>query len=386
MKTHLKTIIILLVIIVAVSLLFYTASRKKPVLISIGVVETDTVEAVVTNTRAGTVKACRRANLSPAIGGQIAKLYVKEGDRVEKGQILLELWNEDLLANIKLAKSQLKTARATADQACILAEAAQREARRVVELEKKKLAAVEDVDRTVTNAKAVQAGCRAARAAVEVSVARIAVVKAGLERTQLIAPFSGRVAEVTGELGEFVTPSPPGIPTPPAIDLIDASCLYISAPIDEVDAPAIKAGMKARITLDAFSGKSFKGEVQRVAPYVLEKEKQARVVDMETYFIDPEEYLGLLPGYSADVEVILNVRENVLRIPTEAILDNKRVFVYHASDEVLEERQIKIGLSNWKFTEIISGLDQGEQIVLSVDRKGVSDGAFVEPESAASSE
>ncbi|NOX43013.1 MAG: efflux RND transporter periplasmic adaptor subunit [Gammaproteobacteria bacterium] len=380
MKSHLKTIVVSLIIIVAISLFFYSVSKKKPVLISLGVAESGRVEAVVTNTRAGTVKACRRANLSPAIGGQIAKLNVKEGDLVEKGQILLELWNEDLVANIKLANNEVITALASADEACFRADVAQREAKRVVELQKKNLAAVEDVDRIVTNAKAVKAGCRAARAAADVSATRVDVVKAGLERTQLIAPFSGRVAEVTGELGEFVTPSPPGIPTPPAVDLIDTSCLYISAPIDEVDAPAIKTGMKARISLDAFSGKSFKGEVRRVAPYVLEKEKQARTVDMETYFVEPEEYLGLLPGYSADVEVILNVRENVLRIPTEAILDNTRVFIYNASEQILEERQIKTGLSNWKFSEIISGLNEGDQVVLSVDRKGVSDGVYAKPE------
>lgn len=380
MKKHTKTILILFVIFAAIAALVFFISKEKPVLVSLGTAEKGRVEAVVTNTRAGTVKACRRAHLSPAMGGQIARLNVKEGDRVLEGQILLELWNDDLVANLRLAESEVKTAQASAEETCIRSEVAQREAKRVVELKKKGLAADDDVDRSVTNAKASKAACRAAKANADVSKTRIAVVKAELDRTLLKAPFTGSVAEVNGELGEFVTPSPPGIPTPPAVDLIDTSCLYISSPIDEVDAAAIRTGMNARITLDAYAGKSFKGEVRRIAPYVLELEKQARTVDMETYFLDPEEYKGLLPGYSADVEVILEVRENVLRIPSEAVLDNKRVYVFDNFFETLEEREIQSGLSNWKFTEIISGLEAGEQIVLTVDREGVFDGAFAKPE------
>ena len=381
MKSHIKAIVVLVLFGVLVAALFYFASREKPVMVIVESANFGRVESVVTNTRAGTVKACRRALLSPAMGGQIAKLYVKEGDRVKQGQILLELWNEDLVARIALAESEVKTAKARTEDVCLRTEVAQREASRVVEMKKKGLAADEDVDRSVTNAKAAKAGCRAAKAAEVVSENRVKVVKAELKRTQLIAPFDGSVAEVNGEISEFVTPSPPGIPTPPAIDLIDTACLYISSPIDEVDAAAIRIGMNARITLDAYSGKSFKGEVRRIAPYVQEREKQARTVDLDTFFSEPAEYVGLLPGYSADVEVILEVRENVLRIPTEAVLDNKRVYIYDPVNQVLEEREIVKGLANWKFTEIQSGLNAGDQVVTSVDREGVEDGVFAKIES-----
>ena len=73
-------------------------------------------------------------------------------------------------------------------------------------------------------------------------------------RTVLVAPFDGTVAKIVGEVGEYSTPSPPGVPTPPAIDLIDESCLYVTAPMDEVDAPKMRAGQPVRITLDALPG------------------------------------------------------------------------------------------------------------------------------------
>jgi HlyD family secretion protein len=205
------------------------------------------------------------------------------------------------------------------------------------------------------------------------------VALASLDRTRLTAPFAGIVAEINGEVGEFVTPSPVGIPTPPAIDLVDINCLYASAPIDEVDAPGIRVDMPAKISLDAFPKRKFDGKVRRVAPYVREVEKQARTVDVEVDFADPEDTRKMLPGYSADIEVILDERKNVVRVPTEAILEGNKVLVLTA-DGLLEEREIETGLSNWEFTEVLKGLKAGDKVVVSVDRDGVENGARAEIE------
>jgi len=213
-----------------------------------------------------------------------------------------------------------------------------------------------------------------------VSDSQLAVAQALFERTRLTAPFAGTIAEVNGELGEYVTPSPVGIATPPAVDLIDASCLYVAAPIDEVDAPEIMAEMPARITLDAFGKEFFEGKVRRVAPYVQDVAKQARTVDIEVYFLSEKDNANMLPGYSADVEVILNVHKNILRIPTEALLQDNRVYVYDASDSTIVETPIKVGLTNWKFTEVKEGLKAKQRIVTSIDREGVVDGALVKIE------
>jgi HlyD family secretion protein len=206
------------------------------------------------------------------------------------------------------------------------------------------------------------------------------VAEAALARTRLMAPFAGTVAEVNGELGEFVTPSPVGIPTPPAIDLIDTSCLYVLAPIDEVDAPEIRAGMPARILLDAFGKEHFEGAVRRVAPYVLDREQQARTVDVEVDFLDAGEERNLLPGYSADIEVILERHDDTLRIPSETLLEGLRVYVYDPDSRTIQSVQLEIGLSNWQHTEVRSGLREGQRIVRSLGREGLEDGARVRVE------
>lgn len=365
--------IVLVLVIAAAAVIVWFLTRPKPVEVVVKPVKRGIVERTVANTRAGTVKACRRARLSPSVGGQIAKLRIREGDMVKEGDLLLEIWNQDLVAQVQLAQREAEAERARARAACLKAEASQREANRLVKLHDKGVASEEKTDKAVTDAKALRADCKAAKASVLMSEARIGVVKANLARTRLIAPFDGVIAEINGELSEFVTPSPIGIATPPVVDLIDNTCFYITAPIDEVDVPKIASGMTARVSLDAFGDRRFPGKIRRIAPYVLDREKQARTVDVEVQFTIPEDIRKMLAGYSADVEIILNVRQNTLRIPTAAVLDGDRVFVYLPGNKVIKARTFKSGISNWYYTEVISGLKPDELVVINVDSAGMKD-------------
>lgn len=371
-----KRIAIVAALVVAVLAAVWFFSRPEPVAVTVVTAERGPVAATVTNTRAGTVDACRRAGLSPALGGQIASLPVKDGDRVEAGELLLELWNADLVAQLTLSERDARAARSRAREACIVADVAKRDAERLTKLRADRLASEEAADQAEGKAQSTAAACAAAEDATRVAEARVDVTKAQLERTQLHAPFAGVIAEINGEVGEYVTPSPVGIPTPPTVDLIDASCLYVSAPIDEVDAPRVRAGLPARISLDAFPDRSFPGHVRRVAPYVLDQEKQARTVEIEAEFDDAEE-AGLLAGYSADVEVVLEERDDVLRLPTPVILPDKTVFVYDDATGTIASRAVETGIANWEFTEILSGVEPGDRVVSSIDRDGVVDGAVV---------
>jgi len=380
---HIRSRWVLAVVVLALAGagVFYL-TRPEPIPVTLASVERGLVERTVANTRAATVTACRRARLAPPSGGQIARLLVREGDRVAAGQVLLELWSEDRRAQVRLAQDQLNAARARADQACLASEQARRDAERARQLREERFLSQEAVERAASQARTQAAACTAARADAEQARAAIAVAQAELSRQTLRAPFDGVVAEVTGELGEFTTPSPPGIPTPPAVDLIDDSCLYVTAPIDEVDAPAIRLGMPARISVDAFPGRAFPAHVRRIAPYVLDLEKQARTVDVEVEFDDPKSTGALLVGYSADVEIVLDTRPGVARLPTAAIQEGNRVLRYRPEDGRLEARRIQTGLSNWQYTEVTGGLEVEDQVVLSLEREGVVAGAQVAPEKA----
>lgn len=345
--------------------------RAEPIAVETVEVGRGSVAETVTNTRAGTVKACQRAKLAPPAGGQIARLPVKKGDKVEPGQVLLELWNDDIRAELEVTHRDAAAARARREEACVAARVARRESDRLASLVERKLVSTELAERAAGEAEARAAACRAATEQVRVSEARIDAARARLERTLLRSPFAGTVAEINGEIGEFVTPSPVGIPTPPAVDVVDTSCIYITAPIDEVDAPRVREGMPARVTLDAFRERSFAAHVRRVAPYVLDVEKQARTVEVEAEIDDVGDAL-LLPGYSADVEVILAERADVLRIPTRALLEGKRAYVLE--DGRIRAHAVTTGIGNWEYTEITQGLEAGMRVVVSIDREGLADG------------
>ncbi len=366
---------VLVLVISAAAVTVWHFTRPKPVEVVVKPVDHGIVERAVANTRAGTVKACRRAKLSPSIGGQIALLPIHEGDMVKSGDLLVEIWNKDLVAEVKLAQSEAEAARAHTKGALLKAEVAQREANRLVKLRKTGAASEERTDKAVTDAKALRADYEAARASALMSEARVGVAKANLARTRLIAPFDGVVAEINGELSEYVTPSPIGIPTSPVVDLIDNTCFYVTAPIDEVDVPSITPGMTARVSLDAFGDRRFSGKVRRIAPYVLDREKQSRTVDVEVQFDIPKDIRQMLAGYSADVEIILDVRNNTLRIPTQAVLEGNHVFVYLPDKKKIKDRTFKSGISNWDYTEVISGLKPKELVVVNVDRAGMKDDA-----------
>ena len=367
--------VIFTLIVALLSYAVWFATRPKPIEVELATIIRGTVESTVVNTRAGTVKACRRAKLAPASGGQIIKLQVKEGERVKQGQMLLEIWNSELAAKLELARQQMLTAEKHRREACIVADNAHRQSRRMRQLVAKNFVSQERSDDADAKALARQASCDALTTDVKRAQAQIQVVQSGLERTVLTAPFAGIVARITGEIGEYATPSPPGIATPPVVDLIDDTCLYVSAPMDEIDAPKLKTGQFTRITLDALPGQVFTGKIRRIAPYVTEVEKQARTVDVEVDFDEPPNLL-LLVGYSADVEAVIDRHDDVLRIPAQAIRQKNKVLVLGA-DSKLEERSVETGLTNWAFTEVINGLEAGDQVFLTSDQDDVKAGTQV---------
>jgi HlyD family secretion protein len=360
-------------LVAAALLLRYTVFRPKPVPVTLYRVTRGAVEETVSNSKAGTVTARHRAKMSPQIGGQVEYIGPREGSEVKAGEVLLRINDRDLRASLALAREEVSSAEAAARESCLASEQAQRDLTRNESLREDRIVSVELLERLRNQRDAAVAGCDAARAAAGRARAALGLAQANLDKATLRAPFDGIVADLKAEVGEWVSPSPPALPIPPVYDIIDPTSIYVSAPIDEVDAAKVHPGLPARVTLDPYPGKSFAGKVVRVAPYVLDIEQQNRTLEIEVEFDDLAFSRTLLPGTSADVEVILKRVENVLRVPTYAILEGGRVLLLE--DGRLVARPITTGLRNWEYAEVTGGLREGDPVVVSLDRAEVKEGA-----------
>lgn len=363
-----RTIWFILLVLVLAGASWWQFKPTSATTLQFHTVETGLVERISANSRAGTVFACKSSALSLGVGGRVAKLHVEEGDKVEAQQLLLELDNSAEGARLALASADLLAAQIEQQRSCDSAALAGREADRAESLFQQKLVSSERLDQLKTDAQLKGLSCSQSRAMRQHAEAAQELAQIQLEQTRLYAPFNGTIAAVNGDIGEIATPSPPGIQTPPAIELIDDSCLYIEAPIDEVEASKVEVGQPTRVTLDAFRGQIFNGVVSRTGTRVSALEKQARTLNIEVMLVNPPEETKLLVGYSADVEIVTGHADKVLRVPTEALLGGNQVVRFNPQTSRVEKVSVEVGLSNWSWSEIRSGIQAGEQILTRLDK------------------
>jgi HlyD family secretion protein len=369
----LKRLLLLVLVVAGYLALRFTVLADDPIEVRVVAVEHGLVEATVTNSKAGTVRARLRASVTAETGGRVVEVARREGDAVTAGDVIVRLNDASHLAQLELSRQGVRVARAGKEEACLRKARAGRELARMQKLQAQRIVSEDVLDELQYAADAARVACQSAASELERALASVNVAEAELAKTLILAPFDGVVAEVSTEVGEWVTPSPPLLTSPAVVDLIDPTSVYISAPMDEVDSGRIHAGQRAKVTVDSLPDQEFAGRVLRVAPYVMDLETQNRTVEIEVALDDTEVAAGLLPGTSADVEIVLDEHADVPRIPTSALLEGNKVLVLR--EDVLAEEQVELGLRNWKYAELSSGLEIGDRVVTSLDRVEVKSGA-----------
>jgi HlyD family secretion protein len=364
--------VVLLGVAAVIVALRLTVFAPEPVPVRLATVERGRVESTLTNSKAGTVRARRRSRLTAETGGRVVEVARREGERVEAGEVLVRLNDRTPRAQHDLALRGVEVATSRLEEACLRRDRAGRELARTQKLAESDIASEDVLDELQYARDAARVACHAAAAELASARAQVRAAQAELDKTTIVAPFTGVVAEVSTEVGEWVTPSPPLLTSPAVVDLIDPTSLYVSAPMDEVDSAQIRSGQAVKLTVDSRPGVVYDALVVRVAPYVLDVEAQNRTIEIEVELEDRASAEALLPGTSADVEVVLEVREDVLRVPTSALLEGDRVLVLEEGE--LVERPVTLGLRNWRYAELVDGLGAGEGVVVSLDRVGVEAG------------
>ncbi len=381
MKRAIRVFIVLAILAVIAVALKLTVFAVKPIPVTVAAVERGRVEELVVNSKAGTVRSRQRAQLSPGVSGEVIELPVREGQRVVKGQLLLRIRETELRSQVELAERALAASRSAEREALVGLAQAESALVRNRGLAREGALPVSSLEEIRTRRDAAAAAVETARSRAAQASSQIDANRAVLEKTVLVAPFDGIVAALAVKEGEWTSPQPPGVLIPAAIDLFDPDSIYVSAPLDEVDLGRLRVGMPVRVTVDAYKDSAFPGRISRIAPYVDDRKEQNRTFEVEVELENQAAARTLRPGTTADVEIIVEARDNVLKIPTSALMENDRVLVVR--DGVLVAVPVRTGLRNWETVEIVEGLSESDRVVTSLDRAEVKEGAAVTVENGA---
>ncbi len=368
-KPSVRWIVIAAGAIVVLVVLRWTVFRPQGIEVDAARVERGTVEDAVTNSEAGTVKTRERAKLGVEQIGRVIAIPKREGSTFKKGDVLLRLDPETAQMGLELAKRQAQAAKSAVAEARANAALAESDYERIAPLAKQGLASPGELELARTKRDAARAALDAAGANSASAEAQVAIAAETLRKTTIVAPFDGVVSQRFVEVGEMLTPGQP------ALEVLNPRRLYVSAPLDEMDIARVHVGLPARVTLDPYPGRTWNAHVTRVAPFVNDVVQQNRTLEIEVDLeLGPDGPLPK-PGTSADVEVILDHHDDVLRVPTFAVIENRRVLAIEHGRA--ESRNVTIGLHNWDWTEITSGLREGDLVITSLDKAGVKPGAAV---------
>jgi HlyD family secretion protein len=397
MKTKLRPKLLLtvsgVVILLVVALVAVGALRKpKPIPSErIGTVERgDIARSVVAR---GKIEPLSRVEVKSKANGIITALLVEEGDPVKEGQVLAELDKADLQAQVREANAMLAGAEANL-QAAVAAEAKaridaanpeltfnQRDYERAQGLFKEKIASqqqLDDADRALQISKNRQllldAAVQTVAAQTEQARAQVAAAKAALDRAEeslgyatIRAPISGIVLNRPKEIGDAVSSILNlGSSATLIMTLGDVSSVYIKGDVDEADIGKAELNQFVRTKVEAYPTNSFEGVVKRIAPMGRD---QNNVTTFEVRVTISNPLGKLRVGMTANAEIVLEERKNVLLIPETALVYDKDKSTWAqrldpSAKPGWRKVPMKIGISNGQRSQVLDGLAEGDKFVL----------------------
>jgi len=366
-------IAIALAALVAVALLVRSA-RKLPIPVDVALVERGMVRDEISSSNAGEVMAERRATVRAELAGRVLAVKHRRGDRVKKGEVVIALAAAELDARLGQAQATLEAQRAQLAQAEAHAEAALRAAEREKRLADRGAETAKVAEDAAAQAREADAAARVARGQLDESQAALQVAHVARAHAELTAPFDGLLADVTVDPGDETQIGAV------VFELVDDSRLHVEATIDEADIGRVKAGQPATLRLDALPDHPLPGVVSKLDPTVRKDEKGARTLRLEIEVADLALAVaaGVRPGMSANVDVRVAEKQDVLSLPTNVIVGRgTKRSVYLVKGGVACVQPIQIGMSSWERTEVSSGVSQGDRVVANLNAKGLTDGAPV---------
>ncbi|MGB9793167.1 MAG: efflux RND transporter periplasmic adaptor subunit, partial [Thermacetogeniaceae bacterium] len=324
---------------------------SRPVPVEVAKVGRGDVRRVVEYT--GRLAPETEVNIVPKIPGRIAEISVDVGDRVRKGQVLVRLDDAELAAALRSAEAGLAVAEANAKIAAAALEDARRNLERMRQLYEAGAVSQQQLEQAQLNYDRAAAGV--AEAQVKQAQAAVEAARVQLANTVITSPIDGVVTARYADPGALAGSTQPVL----TVATIDSVQVQISVTGDDIN--KIRVGQDVAVSVPSAGEGEFRGKVARISPAA---DPRSRLYPVEIAISNPDH--ALKPGMFARVKLTTDVRRDALRVPLQALVNKegeKVVFVVESGRA--RERRVRVGISDERYAEIISGLRPGELVVVT---------------------
>lgn len=417
--------------------------REKVPIVSTEVIRTRDLEAIVS--ASGKIQPKRLVNISADTSGRVVNLAVNEGDRVAKGQFLLQIDPKSLRTRVEGGAASLQAAEASLDQlrqgvetARVQLQQAQQNLTRQKELWGQQLGTKEALERAENDARQAESALREREKQINAQSARIGQERATLEsarydlsKVRIESPIDGIVTRRNIQEGETAVIGTMNNAGTVLLTLADMSVIQAEVEVDETNMPSVTIGQAAKVSIDALPDRSFKGRVTEIGNSPIQATATASASRQATNFkvvvVIEEDIPDVRPGFTCTADITTATRTNVVSVPIPAVA--VRELVYDASGTVVKpprnpKRQsgtidttatvlellpgqtrketegvfvlrsgnveyapVKMGIAGERYFEVVSGLTPGDEVVTGPYNtvRGLIDGdkAKTEPSPAA---
>ena len=316
------------------------------------------------------ILADKQVTVISKVPGEVKKVFVSEGDRVKKGDVLVKLDQKDFRLAARQAKAQLAAAKAGVEAAEIGLETVSAKYGRLARLRDKQVISESDYEDIQGTQRSTQAQVSLAKAQVQLAQVGLDSARANLEYTEIRAAFDGEVAKRMVDEGARLNAMPP---TPIAV-LVDISRVKIVGAVTERDLPFVSEGMPVRVTVDAMADHTIEAKVERVEPIVDPKSRTAAI----QVVLDNEQG-NLTPGMSARLLLDLGARTSVA-VPDDVVIrseiDDRTGVLFVVKNNKAIRKKVVLGVRDGEFREISEGLEPDEMVVRGGQEK-LTDGQAV---------
>jgi HlyD family secretion protein len=378
---------------------FLAHRGPKPTSVQAAVVERADLQAKVGAN--GRVQAQKKVDISATIAGQITRLAVEEGDRVTKGQFLLQIDPANPRAAARSSEASMQALLREVDSARARLLQAQVDARRAEENYRAGIIATADVDLARTELATAEAGVRAAERRVEQARATLEGARDTLARTTVLAPMDGIVTARRVEEGEVAVIGVLNQPGTVLLTISDMSVVEAELEVDETSVPSVKVGQEARVRVDAYPNRTFDGVVTEVGSSPMDRtatQQQSEAIKFKVKVQIKEPPETIKPGLSVQADILTGFAGQAIVVPLQALVlrdvprdpeaapgaPREQEGVYLLKDGKAEFQPVKTGLLGELSVQVLEGLEGGETLITGPFRalRSLKPGEAVEAEKA----